>query len=83
MGGKRIPPNEPVTARMRTVLRGRLPTGRALNCGHCGQRLPTLTYLTYPSPLTREQQREYGGLSPNDLYINRRGWSEAPISVSR
>ena len=78
MRGKRFRPNEPVTARIRTVPVGRLPTGRALHCGLCGQRLPTLTYLPIPSEYLREGQREDGGLSPNDLYIDWRemaGWA--------
>ncbi|MDF3017962.1 MAG: hypothetical protein K0R44_3187, partial [Thermomicrobiales bacterium] len=74
---ERIPPSEPITARMRIVHRGYWPTGRALNCGRCGHRLPTLIYLPLPTGYLREGQRKNGGLSPNDLYIDWRdmaGW---------
>ena len=75
MRGKRGPSKEPVTARMHVVRR----TGRALHCGRCGQRLPTLTYrsLARVPEYMRQEQRDNGGLSPNGLYIDWRemaGW---------
>src|SRR5690349_17103871 len=69
------PRGEPVVARMRIVLRGRLPTGRALQCGRCGQRLPTLSYLPLHRDIDRQAQRDNGGLSPHDLYLD---WREMP-----
>jgi len=83
MRGKRLPPNEPVTARMRTILQGRLPTGRALHCGLCGQRLPTLTYLPIPSEYLREGQREDGDSARTTFTSTGARWQAGPSTVRR
>jgi hypothetical protein len=75
MPDRSTPTKEPATARMRLV--GRLKARGILNCGRCGQQLPTLTYLPLHWEHGRQQQRDNGGLSPNDLYIDWRemgGW---------
>lgn len=74
MRGKRVPPKELVKARIRDLNKW---GGRALNCGHCGQRLPDIS--CYPNvPPERLAQREPGfELSPNQCYIKHEdlaGW---------
>src|SRR5688572_5384911 len=73
MQDKPIPPREPVTVRMRIT--GAFDKDRVLNCGRCGQRLPTIEYLPFTDVTDQQAQRNGGGFSPNHFYID---WREMP-----